>query len=225
MTRTIALALLLASAPIWAEDGPKPKPPETVKVYQVKPSNAQNIHNALCRISICGVTTQGDLLMVRMPAELATAVDALVPRLDSTPVDTRNVELTFYILQVSREPLPDSGAIPQDLEPTVKQLRSVLGFQGAQLLDTGLVRTRNQERFSISLQSMRGQASWSYSIRGVLSSISDTRPPSMRLDDLDVAGFRASVDIKEGQKAVIGKTSSGMGKDSFVLVVSGKVVD
>ncbi len=228
MTRTIALAFLLASVPIWAEDTPKPPKGLAVKVYQVKPGNAQNIHDALCRIGICDVSTQGDLLVVRTSSELAPAVDALVPRLDSTPVDTRNVELTFYVLQVSREPLADAGAIPPELESTAKQIKSVLAFQGVRLVDTSLVRTRNQQRFETSGYLPGSSGHRGYGILGYLASTSESRPVTMRLDNLKFTPggwvLSSSVDIKEGQKAVIGKTGTEANGD-YVLVVSGKVVD
>ncbi len=236
MTKT-TVTMMLAAASVWGQEA-QTQPTRivgddhrsTVRMYQVKPANAGMIKEALCNVKICDTAVKGDVLVVRMPADLVVAVDALVPKLDSAPVDTQNIELTFYILQVAREPLAEASPIPAELQSTVDQIRKVLGLN-AKLLDTGLVRTREHDRFS--MRGWRPDLKINYELGGRTIVTGTAQAPSILIDDLEMGGsapgwagrvLQASVDLKPGQKAVIGKTALGP-EANLVLVVSARVVE
>jgi hypothetical protein len=62
---------------------------------------------------------------------------------------------------------------------------------------------------------------------------SETAPATIRIDNLHFqqwmkgtnVGFSANVDLKEGQRAVIGKTSMEGSRSAFILVASGRIVE
>jgi hypothetical protein len=68
-------------------------------------------------------------------------------------------------------------------------------------------------------------------LRALVSS--ETHPATIRIDNSNfqqwtkgtTVGFSANVDLKEGQRAVIGKTSMEGSKSAFILVASGRIVE
>ncbi|MGE5646693.1 MAG: hypothetical protein ACM336_12965 [Acidobacteriota bacterium] len=238
----VVLAALLAATGLCAQEQKKEEK-TVVRVYQINPANVARIQQAL---SVIGITAsaQSDTLIVRTSADLTPAVDEVVAKLNTASAP-KNIELTFYILQGSKEPLPDGSPLPADLQPAINQLKSVFAYQNFRLLDIAFVRGRSGRDSNLTGQAAFAKAvpppSW-YSLQVRPSVSAETKPPTIRIDNLRFnikvpiqnapsnfqlidLGINADLDLKEGQKVVIGKTGIEGGQSALILIATGRVVD
>jgi hypothetical protein len=239
---------VLAGTGLWAEEQKQDKPEaekqRVVRIYQVNPGSIDSISRTLSSLffGAAQVNSQSDVLIVRTTADLAPAIDTIVEKL-KTAAPPKNIELTFYILQGTKESAVDGAPLPSELEPVIKQLKATFAYQGFRLLDTALMRGRSGQRADLQgVASIARDSPSPYSIRATLATSSDAKPQIIRIDDLRLniqvavhdgpnstrhvdTGFTANLDIKEGQKVVIGKTGIEGSQSALILVATGKVVD
>lgn len=229
MKRALAVLATLFAAGLWAQE-------QAVKVFTVKPPNVERIQHTLKMVVGEGnvtVDSASATLVVRTSAALMPAVEQVVKELDAAASSAKNVELTFYILEATKEPAADAAPLPAELQPAIAQLKSVFAFQGFRLLDTALVRSRSGERVDASGQAQVEGGTSGYNLHLQPSVSSEATPPTIHIDNLHFqqwmkgtnVGFSANVDLKEGQRAVIGKTSMEGSRSAFILVASGKIVE
>ncbi|MBI1792300.1 MAG: hypothetical protein HYR60_32665 [Acidobacteria bacterium] len=241
--------LLLCAACLPGQEKEKPKAEEWgVRIFQVKYVNVGHLRD-LFKVFRAQIEANVQLktLTVNAPVGVLGPIEEAVKKLDVPPPPAQNVELTLFIVAASDQ--PPSGALPADLEPVTKQLRATFGHKGFRLVDTQVIRTRPGETAESSSivepsaprpdnQKIISQ----YKCR-VSAITSDEKGRSIRLDNIrfglkvpvtigvgsvqyiDV-GLSTDIDVREGQKVVVGKASSieGGDKASF-LVVSAKIVE
>jgi hypothetical protein len=148
-----------------------------------------------------------------------------------------------YLLEASREPPASAASIPPDLQPTVTQLRNVFAYQNFQVLDTAVLRSRSGETAEVrGVLSLPKDVAVRYQLRLRPTVQADERTRSIRIDDLlfstqvpispqpsgsrwEEARINANIDVKDGQKVVVGKTGLEGTQRALILVLSGKVVD
>lgn len=180
------------------------------------------------------------MVIVRTRKELMPAAEQVVKRLDMAVPPPSNVEITFYLIQATHDPLP-GAAVPPELQSTIAQLKNVFAYQGFQILDTTLVRGRGGRDVSASgAFSIDKDESTPYSLSLRPSVQGDDKARSIRIDELRFnarmrantgpgpfqvveAAIRADIDVKEGQKVVVGKVQGS--QRALILVVTGKIVD
>jgi hypothetical protein len=115
-----------------------------VKIFQVKYANV----NQLARVfnafgAIINADSGLNVISVRAPKEVLAAIEESIQRLDVPPAASKNIDLTAYLLIGStREPATDNP--PAELDPVVKQLKAVFNYKGFRLLDTLVMRVREQ---------------------------------------------------------------------------------
>lgn len=175
--------------------------------------------------------------------ENVAAAEELIKRFDTPKptarVSNRSVELTLYILVAA--PKGTAGeAVPADLEPVVKQLKSTFGYNDFRLLDSAFIRAQegslvytegNTAAPNPELPAALG--SYELRINRAIRVTPDERGSRIRLDAfsfrLKVAGtfvnFNTDVDVREGQKVVIGKARGDASAGAYILVLSARVVD
>jgi hypothetical protein len=179
------------------------------------------------------------------PANIAAA-EAFIRKLD---VRARNIEATFYIVAASAAPGQPS-AIPSELEPVAKQLRSAFAYQSFKLLETSITRGRENGELGgsghLPVSNPDSSMKRTYSFRVERVSMSPGEKADMiRFDKLEfwvhspdivktnvtkkpeftTAGIRADLDVREGQKVVVGKSNFDGAEGAFFLIVTAKVVD
>jgi hypothetical protein len=145
---------------------------------------------------------------------------------------TLNVELTVYLLSGAAQGTADD--VPQDLASTVKQLHSVFSYKSYKLRESLLLRGRASDggaQASGALPGSNLQYSFSYKVVRV----SDKPPRMLHIDGLDfqlypprkelVASIKTDLDLADGQKTVIGKSSFNDSGDALILVIVPKVID
>ena len=168
-------------------------------------------------------------------AGLASAQDkppVLSPNpLSSSPV---NLELTVYLVSGFGQPQAASkDEVPQDLAATLQQLRSVFAYKSYKLLEAITLRGRNFSGSEVAGELPDGKY---YDFRYVRARISAETPHMVHLDSLrlEISWSRArkdqmalvstDLDVREGQKTVVGK-SAVAGTDALFLVIVPKVIE
>lgn len=182
------------------------------------------------------------------PPEQLAAAEELIKRFDvsrsAAGLSKRNVELTCYILVAA--PKGSAGeAVPADLDPVVRQLKSAFGYADFRLLDSAFIRAQEGNQLSTSgntaapnpeMPSLQGR--YNLNVRRGIRILPDDRGTRVRLDSLvfelrlpatpgtttDI-NFATDVDIREGQKVVVGKAKGDASNGAYILVLSARVVD
>jgi hypothetical protein len=244
---------LLAAAPILRADEKKktdePAPAANaeaqhwpVKLFQVKYANVYQLAN-LFRAFGAVVQPEGDLkvISVRAPKEVLTAIEESLQRLDVPQVPAKNVQLEAYLLTASGQ--GPSVNIPADLEPVIKQLKSVFNYQGFRLLGTLSWRGRDGAGGDVSglLPSVSSDSAqptfYSFRIHSV-GITSEGKEPTIRINDLMLkldftvkgsgnqhAIINTSIDAREGQKVVVGKANIDNADSALILILTAKIVE
>jgi hypothetical protein len=232
----------------------KPAPVEekglVTRIFEVKYQNVDRLAQLLFPFGVkLQPSNEFKAITASGRSELVTAVGEAIKRFD---VPVKNVEVTLYILAgLSQASQPD--AVPRDLEGVVKQLRSLFAYQGYRLQDTMLTRSREgQQAQANGTGASAGTTAPPPLYQVSFSSISvtpDGKGNVVRIDKLRFSarvpyspsgspgmqpnyssftyhdtGISTDVDVREGQKFVVGKTGMG-GGDALILVVMAKVVD
>lgn len=226
-----ALAALPAAPQEKKEEAQKPRQETVKRVIPVKYANVRSLANTFA-IFNCGITGATDLnvLVVSCPPDVVTLIEDAVKRLDVPPPAAKNVELTAYFLTGGESGMEQGDPLPPELEPVVKQMRSVLAYRTFRLLDVLVLRTRAGEPGSVGGVNSSGVSE--FKVKSA-SPAADGGP--IRIDGLaaaiqmhskQLASISAGVDIREGQKVVVGKsTMAGPGPGrALILVLSAKVL-
>jgi hypothetical protein len=177
--------------------------------------------------------------LILAAAALATAQDR--PGQPSTP----NVELTVYLLSGATQ---GAGAddVPQDLASTVKQLHTVFSYKNYKLSESFVLRGRSsgpQEMASANTQGILPGTGLHYNFNYNRVRISPEKPRIIHIDGLRinldtppvgtpsnrhsdrVASISTDLDLGEGQKTVVGKSSINNAGDALILVIVPKVIE
>jgi hypothetical protein len=163
---------------------------------------------------------------------------ALVSAQDKQQASNMNVELTVYLL--SGSPQGPADDVPQDLGPTLKQLHSVFAYKSYKLNKSFMLRGRAGDAFTEGI--LPGNAlRYRFGYRQVR--VSGKAPRAVHLDGLSlnlsrystaqdgkqglerVASIFTDLDVREGQKTVVGKSSINSTGDALILVIVPKVIE
>lgn len=238
---SIALAALFSAGMIIAQD-------RATKIIPIKNGNLSQIfHTISTLVSGTGVvaSTDNEHVILTGPKEAVTGFEEVVKQLD---VIKKDVETTIYMI-VAAPQSASAAALPRELDPVVAQLRTVFSYKGFKLLDTFVLRSRDGQGAETSgfvpspeANSQKITYQLRYQRIGVQSA--DGGSHLIRFDSLRFslrvpvpttkdgnfsfvdASINTDVDVPEGKKVVVGKTSAVEGPDSALfLVISAKVVD
>ena len=177
--------------------------------------------------------------------EVVAEIEEMIKKLDVPQAD---IELTVYMLLTSTQAEGAAPASP-DLDPVLKQLKSVFSYRAYRLLDSFVLRAREGRGadsagfLSPLAANMPGgaQTNYTFSFRNTAISGAD-KNRVVRLDDVHLrlkiphassggvsyseSSIHTDFDVREGQKVVVGKSSLVDGSDgALILVVSAKIVD
>jgi hypothetical protein len=184
-----------------------------------------------------------DPSFLKLAEEIVKRYD--VPRATPDATHTHGVEIVAHILLAG--PKGSSGdALPADLEPVAKQLRSVFGYTDIRLLDSALILGREASRSDV-IGSLRGfmedqkrPAEYRITIHKIWVEPSG-KGNSVTLEGFgfsakvpyEILGqyqstnidFSTDLSIPEGQKVVVGKAHAGTTDGALILVLSARVVE
>jgi hypothetical protein len=179
-------------------------------------------------------------------------VEQIINRFDVPPPAVQNVDVTIYLMSALGQ--PTSGAVPAELESVVKQLKSTFSYKGYQLIDTEVIRVRAGQGGEVSGVVMNGPSVDSNrtisQVKFRSASVStDEKGRAIRIDSLKVGlkipiltsgpglapgqkqyqyldtGMSTDVDVREGQKVVVGKANMDGSDRASIVVLMAKVVE
>jgi hypothetical protein len=212
-----------------------------VKMFQVKYADVVRLAN-LFRAFGATVQPDSDLkaLSVRAPKEVLAAIEESLQRLDVAQPPAKNIELNAYLLTASQQGA--TGSIPPDLDPVVKQLKSIFSYHNFRLLGTLALRERDGSGGSVNgllpavlVESTRPTV-YMFNMQSA-TIISDSKERSVRINDLDLqlrfvlrenswdAHIHTSIDVHEDQKVVVGKANIDNADNALILVLTAKIIE
>jgi hypothetical protein len=235
MKRLILAALLIAT-PLFAQTPPPAAQERSTKLITLKYVDPQAIINI---VRPFGVDIQFNREMKVMsisgsPQNLAAA-EAAIRQLDVAP---KNIELVAYFVVAGNQPAT-GGSIPAELRDVIAQLKSTFTFKEYSMLDTLTLRTRAGSSAEttgvISPPTAPYPKLSQFSIRNATVGDDGTiridrmhaglRIPlaGPKLDYLNT-GIDQDVDIKDGQKVVVGRASLEGPEKALFLILTARVV-
>jgi hypothetical protein len=234
------LITLLCAAALLAQESVS----RVVKLHHI---SAESTSNLLGVLSADKVRWRHDsklgIVALHGPAGLVDAMEAAIQKLDVPPSPVKNIELTFHMLLAS--PAGEPAPVPAELTGVAQQLRTVFGLQSIRVLETAVLRARDESGADASgtmasLSRLETPATYSLHAQKILVAGGD-KSSRVRIDTLRFnarfpiptgngfnyheAHLKTDIDIREGQKVVVGKTSIDNASQSVFLVVTAKVVD
>jgi hypothetical protein len=243
MKKLIMLALACAALGYADDRVQKIVPITTGDTFQIYGTVASVMANMPIKVQMYQNT-----LVLNGTTESVTAAEQLIKNLMSAAPRERNIEITGYIILASVDwksnLLPGGGAanMPADLDPVLKQFRSLLNYKAFHVLDTIILRGReNSGMGSSGFLAVPGAAGATVDFRVQHPSVTDdvvhlkdlnlnVRIPTGRANQMgnmitNDVHIGTDTDVKAGQKVAIGKASVDANGDALILVVSAKVVD
>jgi hypothetical protein len=222
------LLLTLAAASIlWAQD--------QVALIEVKYVDVNRLAALMVGLGVNASPQAGfKVITVRGTPEAIAAAQETVKKLDVPEGPAPNIELTVHLLYGSAQ--DSSGdSTPQDLAPTVKQLRSIFPYKSYRVMESFVLRGRDGQQTQTSGTLRGSQTLYQFLYRPHV--LPGSVPRMVRLDGLHFSlrvpegnafvdsGITTDLDSREGQKVVVGKSNVRGTADAILLVVTPKVVE
>jgi len=240
--KRIVLVLMLSIVPLAAQelkkDDPAKAPPEPYqqKVFILKYADPENLR-ILLSVFGGGIIPNFEMhaLAITAPPVTMQAIEDAIARLDVPAAAPKNFDFTVDLVVGSNADNQPSGSVPKDLDSVVAQLKNTFPFRNYRLLDILTLRTRAGKPartesaggvehvqsaavppvavpetvtsdFRIASASLGADGTTAH-LDGVRCTVGFRRPLSLQSD----------LDIKEGQKVVIGRM--GMNEQQALFVV------
>ena len=243
---------LLALAGVLTAQEAAPRPKWTQKFIEVKSGNVNRMVNLLSSIPNLAVRGEPEMRVISIgsdnPDVLKAAEEAIArfdrPGAGPGSVSTQNFDLTIHLLLAGKE-MKVGDALPPELEPVAKQLRSIFGFKDLQLLDSAFLRGRDDEAGELSgtaaLEGAPAASTYNFKYNSARV-VKDEKGTLVKLGRVSFglrmpsnnpaggvswndAGFQTSIDLRDGQKVVVGKSRVGGEQRSLIVVMTAKVAD
>lgn len=238
MRKLAILILLAATSCLQAE--------EVTRVFQLRYADPKSLSMLVApygrlqfneALKALTITTYGNMAM--------SEVEQVIKRFDVPPPPVLNIDLTIYLM--SALGTPSSSVVPPELEPVVKQLKNTFSYKGYQLIDTEVMRVRAGQGGDVSgvvngAPSVGPNKTISQVKFRSASVSTDEKGRAIRIDGLKVGlkipvlsgekqylyidtGINTDVDIREGQKVVVGKANMDGSDRASIVVLTAKVVE
>jgi hypothetical protein len=221
--------------------------PSVQKLFLLKYADPAKVADLL-RVFNASVSLNSDmhaLAVKTTPGPSMAAIEEAIQRLDVPSAASKNIEMTAYLLIGGETAGTEPSAMPKELDSVVTQLKNAFAFKSYRLLDILALRTRVGQAASTT-SSGRGTKSgdntplvrtqFRIASAGIGSDETTIRIDKLSLDSnipmpagvggqffTSNVGLQADVDIKQGQKVVIGRVS--VAESALFLVLTAQVVN
>jgi hypothetical protein len=219
------------------------------KIFEIKHADIDQLAEVLRLFAPIQANRQLRVIAVSASRDVVAAVEDAIKRFDVPPPATKNIEMTVYLLMALSE---QTGAknTPAELEGVLKQLRSVFTYQGFRLLDTLVVRSRNGMPGEVNGVAPKNPDEvqptfYRFSFGSASITMDNNTGRMIRIDNLRLGakvtvktgsagpanftmidtGINTNIDVREGQKVVVGKATIDGSNNVMFLVLTAKVVD
>ena len=249
--RRLLLVFAMLALPVAAQEktipstAQTPESPKVQKLFVLKYAEPRAVQNVL-RAFPATVESNSEMHALAVTATEPTmkAIEEAIGRLDIPAAAPKNVELVCYLV-IGSEGASDAAPMPKELDSVVAQLKNAFAFKSYRLMDTLAIRTRTGQRVDTTsaggtmpsnTQGAPNGISTQFHINSASLSPDGT---AVHLDGLRTSsqmpiyqggntawrdlGILTDVDIKDGQKVVVGRI--GVTHDqALFLVLMAKVV-
>jgi hypothetical protein len=163
-------------------------------------------------------------------AGLSPAQDRKISPLLVAPAGVPNVELTVYLVSgLAQAQASGKDEVPADLAETLQQLRGVFAYKSYKLIEAVTLRGRSGRGAEVGGQLPDYSQ---YNFKYLNARVSPEAPHMVHLDGLrleitrrqSVALVSTDLDVRDGQKTVVGKSAVNA-TDALFLVIVPKVVE
>jgi hypothetical protein len=249
MKLMIGIGLLLMTAAVWAQDAPK----STQAIIDVKYADPNRLVDLLRQTFNANMRADSSLHVIGVsgPPDLVAAVSAAIQKLDVPLSADADVELAVYLISGIAQGT-GTDDVPQELASTVKQLHGMFAYKSYKLSDTLVLRGRTGRPFNgrdtVTEGMLPGTTNLTYSLAYNSLEVSPGNPRTVHINALgfslrgpgDIrtskdgvttdhtqvpAKLFTDLDVKEGQKTVVGKSSVNSAGDALILLIVPKIVD
>ncbi len=244
------LALLLMTAAAWAQEPAK----NTQAIIEVKYADPSRLVDLLRQTYNANMRADSALHVIGVsgPPDVVAAASAAIQKLDVPLSAEPDVELAVYLISgVAQGTASDD--VPQELASTIKQLHGMFAYKSYKLSDTLVLRGRTGRPFNGRETEtegvLPGTANLTYRFAYNSLEVSSGDPRTVHVNGLGFsllgptvtttdkakntstsqtqtpAKIYTDLDVKEGQKTVVGKSSVNSAGDALILVIVPKIVD
>jgi hypothetical protein len=241
--KNLLLVLALMALPLAAQDQKKeePKVPQVQKLFVLKYADPNQINN-LIRVFTNNTNPNPEMHAIAVSAtpEAMAAIEDAIMRLDVPATAPQNVELTAYLLIGSTAAGAPPNDLPKELENVLTQLKSAFAYKSYKLGDVLILRGRTGQSLSTTGSGWSvpiGNSPQAVTTQFTVRSLSIGPDGAIHVDRLQLGnrvptangtggnvqiGYRSldlntDLDIKEGQKVVVGKV--GMNQDEALFLI------
>jgi hypothetical protein len=243
--KNLLLVLALIAMPLAAQDQKKeePKEPQVQKLFVLKYADPNQVNN-LIRVFTNNTNPNAAMHAIAVsatPTAMAAIEDA-IKRLDVPASAPQDVELTAYLL-TGNDVDGSPAALPKELDSVVAQLKGVFAYKSYKLGDILTLRGRTGQRLSTSGSGgsvMIGNTAQPIFPQFSVGSVGVGEDGTIHIDRLQVGnrvpvatslvgdprisyqdvGLNTDVDIKEGQKVVVGKMALNQNEAMFLVLMA-----
>jgi hypothetical protein len=242
----IVLALVFAvAAPVLAEDAAQEtkaatRPVLKNELVRLKYADAPRIQALLYPYlsrdgHISMMPSENVIVISDVPENVEKALQ-VVKQLDVKPTD---LQFTVQLILGSAE--AEKGAEPMPNDPIVKELRNLLMYKSYSLLDTSLIRAMDDSNSEVRLGD---HADFEFQIRPkvIKDEKSSIIQMEVRLRQVRIAGMppnatsakveyittdliETTLNVKPGDKTVVGVSKLDGGDKGLILIISGKIIE
>jgi hypothetical protein len=239
--RRMILAAMLLAAPLVAQQQKDEKITKMLHLQFTEPRAIVNLISSY-NVQIQFNDSMKVMMLNGLPANVAAA-EAAIKQLDVAP---KNVELTVYFVMGGDNPQQMAGApaVPPDIRDVITQLKNAFTFKEYRMLDILTLRTRTGSEAETSgiLNSGTPPKMSQFSIRNVTIGedgviridrmhaglripfrTSSTAAQPGKAEYVN-SGIDQNVDIKEGQKVVVGRSSLEGPERALFLILTAHVI-
>ncbi len=223
---------------------------KVTKIVRVHHGNARNLAELAAHGSNVSAAADNALQAIVLTGNSAdvSAVEQMVKELDTAAAASRDFELTIWAIGGSND--SDSapeGQIPESIASVVKQLRAIFPYKTYDLLSTMLIRSREGTRagndgvMHALTKAPAAPFPSTYSVNYSDSTVStDDGTAMVHLRDfrfitrmpvgsgsqwqLKEVSINTDVDLRDGQKVVVGKSNVGSSDSALFVVLSARLV-
>ncbi len=243
----LALAILTLLGPASAA-GQEPEVDRAEAIVELEHADPGDVADV---INVFAVQAQPHrdlgLVTIRGSQKAVEAAKAAALQLDRPPKPTQNISVTVYVLGASKVRSLE-GSVPDGLKDVAEQLRQVFGFEGVELIDTLALRVLDhgagQLTGTLHGSGDHGSTPYQFGVNEI--SVVPGERPSVRFDGVlfeahtpsegpappegarvqrDITRLITDLEVRTGQKAVVGKAASAAASEGLILVVEAEILE
>jgi hypothetical protein len=234
--RRLIWTLLALAGLAFAQEQPK----TVQKLIEIKYADPDRVARFVQgpNISVRSDSSLHAIIVYGLP-EAVASVEEMVKKVDVAPV---NVELTVYLVSGNSHDATDD--LPKDLASTAKQLHGVFAYKSYRILQSFILRDRENGRGNgTGTSGTLPGSSATYNFHYQSLTVSNGTPRIVHIDNAqfsvntptgqrddkghviaDTSSINTDLDVGEGQKVVVGKSNVHGSDDALILVITAQVV-